>query len=61
MTPEEIQALLGTRWQHKKKNGIYRVTEIKDGDTVYLTAETRGSRSTWKYAPLLPWDYDKLP
>lgn len=55
-------SLLGTVWHHKKKGGIYRVTELapKRGD-VYLRAETKGCRSTWKAECLLPFDYEQVP
>ena len=55
-------SLLGTVWRHKKKGGIYHVTELapKRGD-VYLRAETKGCRSTWKAECLLPFDYEQVP
>ena len=51
--------LLGTTWTHKRKGGRYRVTEVseKRGD-VYLTAQTKRCRSTWKAICLLAFDYD---
>lgn len=55
-------SLLGTVWRHRKKGGIYHVTELapKRGD-VYLRAETKGCRSTWKAECLLPFDYEQVP
>lgn len=54
-------ALLGTVWRHKKKGGIYRLTQTDNRDNVYLEAETKGCRSTWKYTGLLTWDYEQVP
>ena len=54
-------SLLGTVWRHKKKGGIYRLTQIDNRDNVYLQAETKGCRSTWKYNVLLTWDYEQVP
>ena len=51
---------LGSAWKHKKKGTEYRLMDIK-GDLVYLKALNKGSRSTWKYAGLLPYDYEKIP
>lgn len=53
--------LLGTAWRHKKKGGIYRLTQTDNRDNVYLQAETKGCRSTWKYNGLLTWDYEQVP
>lgn len=55
-------SLLGTTWRHKKKGGIYTVTQTapKRGD-VYLAAQTKGCRSTWKAECLLAWDYELVP
>ncbi len=57
MKEEETNGLLGTVWRHKKKGGIYRLTQAKR-DSVYLQAETKGCRSTWKHQGLLTWDYE---
>lgn len=54
--------LMGTVWRHRKKGGIYRVTQLApERADVYLTAETKDCRSTWKAECLLPYDYEKLP
>lgn len=47
-------------WRHKIKGGVYRITVIdpKRGD-VYLHAQTKGYRSTWKAECLLPSDYEQ--
>lgn len=53
--------LMRTLWKHKKKGGLYRVTDKRvhlGGDEVYLSAVTKGRRSTWKAECLLPFDYD---
>ncbi len=53
--------LLGTVWRHKKKGGIYRVTQVAEKrGNVYLLAETKGCRSTWKAECLLPFDYEQV-
>ena len=54
-------AWLGTVWRHKKKGGIYRLTQTDNRDNVYLQAETKGCRSTWKYTGLLTWDCEQVP
>lgn len=55
----ETHIEVGQVWRHKKKLSQYRVTAIK-GTEVHLTALTKGSRSTWKYDRMLPWDYELL-
>jgi hypothetical protein len=55
-------SLLGTVWRHRKKGGIYHVTELApERGNVYLRAETKGCRSTWKAECLLPYDYEQVP
>lgn len=56
---EEIK--IGSQWKHRKKGFVYRVTELRPlKDEVYLQAQTKGARSTWKYGPLVPFDYEPL-
>ena len=51
---------LGSEWKHRRKGFIYRVTELRVfKNEVYLTALSKGARSTWKYAPLVPFDYEE--
>jgi len=60
MTPE---ALIGTIWRHKRKKHLYRLEQtrmFRGGLDVYLHAETKGARSTWKYSGLLEYDYECL-
>jgi hypothetical protein len=53
--------LLGTLWTHKKKGGVYRLTQVSPKKSeVYLEAQTKGRRSTWKAECLLTWDYDPV-
>ena len=51
---------LGSVWKHKKKGSLYRVTQVQHDGQVYLEAQSKGSRSTWKYAALVPWDYEQV-
>lgn len=54
-----IQEHIGTYWRHKKKKSVYCIDKIREGrNEVYLRAISAGSKSTWKYLPLLPFDYD---
>jgi hypothetical protein len=56
-----ITELIGSYWKHKKKGGVYRVTQTNEKrGNVYLSAETIGCRSTWKAECLLPYDYEKV-
>jgi len=55
------QVKLGSRWKHKRTGREYRVTQINQNrDDIYLECESKGGRSTWKYIPLLPWDYELI-
>ncbi len=56
---EQIE--IGSEWKHRKKGFVYRVTEARPAkDEVYLQAQTKGARSTWKYGPLVPFDYERV-
>ena len=60
-TNENLNPLLGTIWKHKRKGGLYRVTELDTKrEVVYLHAESKGCRSTWKAKCLLPFDYEQV-
>lgn len=60
-TPVGYAHLLGTRWRNKRSGHEYIVTEIRPRDAmVYMVGDTKGSRSTWKYAPQLPFDYEEI-
>jgi len=53
---------LHSRWRHRKKGTLYRVTLIK-GDEIRLVPEPfqKGRvRSLWKWSSLLPLDYECL-
>lgn len=58
--------LLGTLWRNKRTKHEYRVDRLVKEfiggpeNTVHLKSETKGGRSTWKYAPNLPFDYDQI-
>lgn len=57
----DMKIMLGTTWKHRRKGGIYRITQIRDntGD-VWLEAQSKGCRSTWKYVGLIHFDYEKV-
>lgn len=53
--------LLGTRWRNKRSGKEYRVAMTDDNESsVFLLKLTMGGRSTWKYAPHLPFDYEEI-
>lgn len=54
---EKFVPVLHSQWKHRKKGHIYSIAKI-EYDRVYLQAHTKGARSTWKYTPLVPFDYE---
>lgn len=57
----ETRSLIGTTWKHRKKAGIYRITALDEKkQEAYLSAQSKGCRSTWKYIPLLSFDYEQI-
>jgi len=58
---DEREVTIGSRWKHRKKQRVYSVTQVNEAkNEVYLQAETAGARSTWKYRPLVPFDYERI-
>lgn len=60
---EKFVPVLHSKWRHKKKGFVYSIVEIDEkGWRVYLRplVPTKGARSTWKYTPLVPFDYDPV-
>lgn len=58
---DKVSELMDSKWRHAKTRREYRVTKATPVDNmVYLTAETKGAKSIWKYAVELPLEYEPI-